>query len=82
MQDAKGWLSEAWGRDEREFTGKDFLDIEAIHMHYTCKKCGSEIIEEFTLTDVFIDKWLSTIKEQIGKRGGDYDCVKVLVRQK
>jgi len=26
-----------------------------VHMHYTCKKCGSEIIEEFTLTDVFID---------------------------
>jgi len=43
------------GCDEREFTGKDFLGIEAIHMHYTCKKCGSEIIEEFTLTDVFID---------------------------
>jgi predicted nucleic-acid-binding Zn-ribbon protein len=43
------------GSDERELTGKDFLDIEAIHMHYTCKKCGSEIIEEFTLSDVFID---------------------------
>jgi len=41
--------------DEREFTGKNFLDIEAIHMHYTCKKCGSRITEEFTLTDVFID---------------------------
>jgi hypothetical protein len=43
------------GPDEREFTGKDFLGIEAIHMHYTCKKCGSEITEEFTLSDVFID---------------------------
>lgn len=43
------------GSDERELTGKDFLGIEAIHMHYICKKCGSEIIEEFTLTDVFID---------------------------
>lgn len=43
------------GSGEREFTGKDFLGIEAIHMHYTCKKCGSEIIEEFTLSDVFID---------------------------
>jgi len=43
------------GCDEREFIGKDFLGIEAIHMHYTCKKCGSEITEEFTLTDVFID---------------------------
>jgi len=43
------------GSDEREFTGKDFLDIEAIHIHYICKKCGSQITEEFTLTDVFID---------------------------
>jgi len=43
------------GSDQRELTGKDFLGIEAIHMHYLCKKCGSEIIEEFTLTDVFID---------------------------
>ena len=43
------------GSDERELTSKDFLGIEAVHMHYTCKKCGSEIIEEFTLTEVFID---------------------------
>lgn len=43
------------GSDEREFTGKDFIGIEAIHMHYTRRKCGSDIIEEFTLTDVFID---------------------------
>ena len=43
------------GSDEREFIGKDFIGIEAIHMHYTCKKCGSQITEEFTLTDVFID---------------------------
>ena len=43
------------GSDDREFTGKDFIDIEAIHMHYMCKKCGSEITEEFTLNDVFID---------------------------
>ena len=41
--------------DEREFTDKDFLDSEAIHMHYVCKKCGSQITEEFTLSDVFID---------------------------
>ena len=40
---------------EREFKDKDFLDIEAIHMHYLCNKCGSEITEEFTLSDVFID---------------------------
>ena len=40
---------------EREFKNKDFLDIEAIHMHYLCNKCGSEIIEEFTLSNVFID---------------------------
>ena len=43
------------GCDEREFTGKDFIDIEAIHMHYVCNECGSEITEEFTLSDVFID---------------------------
>jgi len=43
------------GCDERELTGKDFIDIEAIHMHYVCKKCGSQITEEFTLSDVFID---------------------------
>jgi hypothetical protein len=42
--------------DEREFIGKDFIDIEAKHMHYTCNKRNSEITEEFTLTDVFIDK--------------------------
>lgn len=43
------------GSDERELISKDFLGIEAIHMHYICKRCGSEIIEEFTLSDVFID---------------------------
>ena len=43
------------GCDERELTDREFLGIEAVHMHYMCKKCGSEIIEEFTLTDVFID---------------------------
>jgi len=43
------------GHAEREFKDKDFIDIEAIHMHYMCNKCGSEIIEEFTLNDVFID---------------------------
>lgn len=44
------------GSDEHELMSKDFLGIEAIHMHYCCNKCGSEIVEEFTLTDVFIDK--------------------------
>ena len=43
------------GSDQREFIDRDFLDVEAIHVRYLCKKCGSEIIEEFTLTDVFID---------------------------
>jgi len=43
------------GSDEREFMKRDFLDIEAIQVHYTCKQCGSDIIEEFTLSDVFID---------------------------
>ena len=40
---------------EREFKDKNFFDIEAIHMHYVCNECSSEIIEEFTLSDVFID---------------------------
>ncbi|MCH8120843.1 MAG: hypothetical protein IIC00_14095 [Planctomycetes bacterium] len=43
------------GHTEREFKDKNFLDIEAIHLHYLCNKCGSEITEEFTLSDVFID---------------------------
>ena len=43
------------GHAEREFKDKDFLDIEAIYMHYVCNKCGGEITEEFTLSDVFID---------------------------
>ena len=43
------------GSDQREFIKRNFLDIEAIHVHYSCKRCGSEIIEEFTLSDVFID---------------------------
>lgn len=43
------------GSDEREFIDRDFLGIEAIHVHYTCKDCGSDVIEEFSLTDVFID---------------------------
>jgi hypothetical protein len=44
------------GSDEREFQRRDFVDAEAVHVRYLCKKCGSEIIEEFTLTDVFIDE--------------------------
>jgi predicted nucleic-acid-binding Zn-ribbon protein len=44
------------GSDQREFIRREFLDIEAVHAHYTCLKCGSEVIEEFTLTDVFVDE--------------------------
>jgi len=44
------------GCDRRELAKRDFLDVEAVHMHYICNRCGSEIIEEFTLSDVFIDK--------------------------
>jgi len=43
------------GHDDRQFKERNFLDTEAIHMHYICNKCGSEITEEFTLSDVFID---------------------------
>ena len=42
------------GSDEREFTDKDFLGIEAVHAEYVCEKCGSAITGGFTLTDVFI----------------------------
>ncbi len=30
------------GSDERELKSRDFLGIEAIHVHYVCKKCDSE----------------------------------------
>ncbi len=43
------------GHTERQFKERVFLDIEAIHVHYICNKCDSEITEEFTLSDVFID---------------------------
>jgi len=44
------------GYDERELIGRNFIGIEAVHMHYVCNKCGSKMIEEFTLADVFIDE--------------------------
>ena len=44
------------GYDERELMGRNFIGIEAVHMHYVCNKCGSKMIEEFTLADVFIDE--------------------------
>ena len=43
------------GSDKRDLTSRDFLGIEAVHMHYTCKKCSSKITEKFTRTTVFID---------------------------
>jgi len=43
------------GHAEQEFKDKEFFDIEAMHMQYMCNKCSSEITEEFTLSDVFID---------------------------
>ena len=43
------------GNDERDLTEKEFIGIEAIHMHYLCNKCGARIIEEFKLADLFID---------------------------
>lgn len=43
------------GSDQREFIERDFPGIEAIDNHYVCKQCGSRIVEEYTLTDVFID---------------------------
>ncbi len=43
------------GHAERQLKERVFIDIEAIHVHYICNKCGSEITEEFILSDVFID---------------------------
>ena len=43
------------GCNERELIERQFIDIEAIHVHYLCSCCGSRMIEEFTLADVFID---------------------------
>jgi len=43
------------GCNDRELIERQFIDIEAIHVHYLCSCCGSKMIEEFTLADVFID---------------------------
>jgi len=43
------------GNDERELIERDFIGIEAVHMHYLCNKCGVKMIEEFKLAEVFID---------------------------
>jgi len=44
------------GCNDRELIEREFIDIEAIHMHYLCNRCGSKMIEEFKLADVFIDE--------------------------
>jgi hypothetical protein len=44
------------GCNQRELKEREFIGIEAIHMHYLCSNCGSRIIEEFKLADVFIDE--------------------------
>ncbi len=42
------------GHKERELIGREFIDIEAIHVHYRCNRCNSRMIEEFKLADVFM----------------------------
>jgi len=42
------------GYKERELIGREFIDIEAIHVHYRCNRCSSRMIEEFKLADVFM----------------------------
>ena len=42
------------GYKERELMGREFIDIEAIHVHYRCNRCNSRMIEEFKLADVFV----------------------------
>ena len=44
------------GCNQRELIEKEFIGIEAIHMHYLCSRCGCRMIEEFKLVDVFIDE--------------------------
>ena len=44
------------GCDQQELIEKEFIGIEAIHMHYLCSRCGCRMIEEFKLVDVFIDE--------------------------
>jgi len=43
------------GSDERELVNKDLSDTEFVRMHYLCNRCGSRMIEEFKLADVFTD---------------------------
>ena len=40
---------------EWDFIQRVAFNAEAIVAHYTCKKCGSRIIQQFTLTDISID---------------------------
>jgi hypothetical protein len=44
------------GCNQRELKEREFIGIEAIHMHYLCSRCGCRMIEEFKLVDVFIDE--------------------------
>ena len=44
------------GYQERQLIEREFIAIEAIHVHYRCNRCGSRIIEEFKLADVFLDE--------------------------
>lgn len=41
---------------ERQLIEREFIAIEAIHIHYRCNRCDSRIIEEFKLADVFMDE--------------------------
>ena len=44
------------GYNQRELKEREFIGIEAIHLHYLCGYCGCRMIEKFKLTDVFIDE--------------------------
>src|SRR5690606_31958614 len=43
------------GHTDRVHVRTEVIGIEAVHMYYQCLKCNSELIEEFTLSEVFID---------------------------
>jgi hypothetical protein len=40
---------------KRELIDRQFIDRDAIHVHYSCTACKSTITEEFMLNEVFID---------------------------
>ncbi len=70
------------GSDERELISRDFLGIEVVHMHYLCKKCGGEIIEEFKSTHPFLFKSACgvSVVRRLGAIGRLFTCQPVVTK--